>query len=288
MVSSLAAFYAGVPIAHVEAGIRTFDMSAPFPEEANRQIISTLSTFNFAPTKDNVRNLLHDGISRSKIFLTGNTVTDSLRIIKEKIDSNQVKIDLDIKTKVEKCLENKKKIILFTMHRRESFGKSIKAVFESIKKYALDNKNVEIFYPVHPNPNVKKALQECSLDMIENINLLSAVAYQDLVFLLHSCDLVVTDSGGIQEEATSLGKHSIILRERTDRPESVIAGFSDIVGCDRLALYLSLDTFLYGSHQKMYSNTLFGDGFAAQKIAKILTQRDLGQLSYRDDIVSLR
>src|SRR3989338_7704433 len=125
MVASLAAFYSRIPVAHVEAGIRTFDLDGPFPEEANRQIISVLSTFNFAATKDNVRNLLHDGVSRSKIFLTGNTVTDSLRIIKQKINSNEIEISSEIKNKVSVCLEKNKKILLFTMHRIESFGEPV-------------------------------------------------------------------------------------------------------------------------------------------------------------------
>lgn len=272
MVTSLASFYAKIPVAHVEAGIRTFDLSAPFPEEANRQIISVLSDFNFAPTKDNVRNLLHDGVLRSKIFLTGNTVTDALRIIKEKIDNNKIEINKDLKNKILNCVENSKKIVLFTMHRRESFGVSIKNVFESIKKYCLENKNVEFFFPVHPNPNVKNALAESNFDNIENINLFPPLLYQDLVYLLYNCNLVITDSGGIQEEAASLAKPSIIVRERTDRPESVIAGLSVVVGYDKAALYLALDRFLYGNNNKLKSENLFGDGFAAQKIVSILSE----------------
>ena len=288
MVSALAAFYARIPVAHIEAGIRTFDLNAPFPEEANRQMISVLSTFNFAPTKDNVRNLLHDGVSRAKIFLTGNTVTDSLRIIKQKINSNEIEISSEIKNKVSVCLEKNKKIVLFTMHRRESFGEPVKIIFEAIKKYALENKNVEIFYPVHPNPNIKKAIDMCNLDVIENINLLPAIPYQDFVYILDNCNVVVTDSGGVQEEAASLGKYSIILRERTDRPESVIVGLSNVVGYDKLALYLSLDTFLYGTNQKISAENLFGDGFAAQKIVNILGQIDLNYSVLNSSVVSLR
>lgn len=271
MVTSLASFYAKIPVAHVEAGIRTFDLSAPFPEEANRQIISVLSDFSFAATQDNVRNLLHDGVSKSKIFLTGNTVTDALRIIKEKIDNNKIEVNKDLKNKILNCLENNKKIVLFTMHRRESFGFSIKNVFVSIKKYCLENKNVEIFFPVHPNPNVKSALTESGLDGVENINLFSPLSYQDLVYLLYNCNLVVTDSGGIQEESASLGKPSVIVRERTDRPESVIAGLSVVVGYDKAALYLALDNFLYGSINKLKNENLFGDGFASEKIVNILS-----------------
>src|SRR3990167_5318917 len=272
MVASLAAFYSRIPVAHVEAGIRTFDLDGPFPEEANRQIISVLSTFNFAATKDNVRNLLHDGVSRSKIFYTGNTVTDALRIIKEKIEADQIKINKKLKEKISEFKNKNKKIILFTMHRRESFGAPMKTVFQSIKKYALEHKDIEIIFPVHPNPHVKKLVTEESLELIGNINLFEPLLYQDLIYLLLNADIVVTDSGGIQEEAASLGKFAIIVRERTDRPESVIAGLAEVVGYDKLALYLALDNYLYGRVRRNSSADIFGDGFASQKIINVLRQ----------------
>lgn len=272
--ASLATFYAHIPIMHIEAGIRTYDIYSPFPEEANRKLISVLARFNCAPTQDNVRNLLHEGVSRETIFQTGNTVTDALRIMQEKISFGDVVLDAHLKDVIQTARSQDKKLILLTLHRRESFGQPLQQLLDTIKEYAHNNSNVLFLYPVHPNPNVKKALTESGLYQCTNIIFFEPpLTYPNLVYALTQVDIVATDSGGIQEEAATLGKYTVVLRERTDRPESVVAGIASVVGCNKQLIHQMLDHYLYSTQDSKMTKEIYGDGFAAKKIVQLLTKQ---------------
>lgn len=280
MASALAAFYLKIPVAHVESGIRTFDNFCPFPEEVNRKIIATVSKYNFAATKDNVRNLIHEGVLSSTIYESGNTVTDALRIIREKIDSGDLVVDPGLISKIKEARDNNKKIILFTAHRRESFGQGISKIFDHMSEFLDLNPGVLVFYPLHPNPNVKNVFYASKLSSRPNLVLFDPpLDYVSMVYMLSSVDAVVTDSGGLQEESATLGKFCVVIRERTDRPESSLAGFAEVVGYNKRllfeALYKALNTNQQGiipqnliTHQKI--KNIYGNGYASGVIAKTI------------------
>lgn len=280
MASALAAFYLKIPVAHVESGIRTFDNFCPFPEEVNRKIIATVSRYNFAATKDNVRNLIHEGVLSSTIYESGNTVTDALRIIREKIDSGELVVDSSLISKIKEARDNNKKIVLFTAHRRESFGQGISKIFDHMSEFLDSNPDVLVFYPLHPNPNVKNVFYASKLSSRPNLVLFDPpLDYVSMVHMLSSVDAVVTDSGGLQEESATLGKFCVVIRERTDRPESSLAGFAEVVGYNKRllfeALYKALNTNQQLAtpqnlitHQKI--KNIYGNGYASGIIAKII------------------
>jgi UDP-N-acetylglucosamine 2-epimerase (non-hydrolysing) len=267
--AALSAFYLKIPIAHVEAGLRSGNIHTPYPEELNRTIISKIADYNFAPTALNCANLLNDGISREKIFCTGNTIIDSLLWIKYKIDSGQIKVDKDLVEKVEKCKKLNQKITLLTAHRRESFGGGLLKIFSCIKKFALAHKDLFIFYALHPNPNVIAEFEKSGLGSLENIFVSNPLGYTELVYLLANSSFVITDSGGIQEEAMSLGKRVIVLRDVTERVEGLWEGLGKLVGADESLIYEGLETFYSKDFQDKPSK-VFGDGKAVDKICNIL------------------
>lgn len=270
MASALAAFYSGVKICHVEAGLRTYNLQSPFPEEMNRQVTGIISDFNFAPTQDSAQNLLEEGKSESSIFVTGNTVIDALMYGIEKVKSSFFE-DQEIKN-LEKIIDTEKKLILVTGHRRENHGEGFIRICESLKHIAEQNPEVQIIYPVHLNPNVKEPVYKI-LSGIENISLISPLAYPAFIWLMEKSYLIITDSGGVQEEAPSLGKPVLVMRETTERPEAVEAGTVILVGTDKQKIISETSRLLNdeSSYESMSrTHNPYGDGKANERIVKFI------------------
>lgn len=271
MAAALSAFYCGIPVGHVEAGLRTDDIRSPFPEEMNRRVVGTVADFHFAPTAHAAAQLLAQGVDRSKVFCTGNTVVDALRIIKDTIESGAVSINPAIEQAVVQCKKQNKKIMLLTAHRRESFSGGIVRILESTKEFLTKHPTVFCFYPFHPNPHVIQAIEEVGLSRLPNICLTEPLAYKELAYLLLHLDWVLTDSGGIQEEAVSLGKPVLVLREKTERAEGVWAGLATMVGTDKKKIMDNLNALLAGDCTENTGNvSVYGDGYAADKIVHII------------------
>lgn len=271
MVSALAAFYKRIPIGHVEAGLRTYDNDNPFPEEVNRRFISVMASYHFAPTHRAITFLLAEGIPQKSIFLTGNTVIDALlstlnRIREENYAPKTVSFLPD---------GDHHKLILVTAHRRESFGKPLEEICEALKTIVKEHRDVQIIYPVHLNPNVSGTVYSL-LGGQERIHLISPVDYKDLCYLMGRSYLILTDSGGIQEEAPSLGKPVLVMRQTTERPEAIEAGVAKLVGTNRESIINSVEVLLQDAreYRKMASHkNPFGDGKASERIVNILLGR---------------
>lgn len=263
--AALAAYYSGIKVAHVEAGLRTYDKKAPFPEEVNRQLTSRIADIHFAPTKKAEENLLSEGIVASKILVTGNTVIDALHYTSAKVESLR---STEIK-ELEQLIDPDKKLILVTGHRRENFGQGFLQICEALKELS-QTEEIQIIYPVHLNPNVQKPVYEL-LGEEENINLIDPLPYEAFVWLMKRAYIILTDSGGIQEEAPGLGKPVLVMRETTERPEAVEAGTVILVGTDKEKIvkecvFLLEDDLRY---QKMsMSHNPYGDGKAAVRIVE--------------------
>lgn len=263
-IASLAAFYLKIPTGHVEAGLRTFDKYRPFPEEINRQLISVISDLHFAPTKRAKNNLLKEGINPKKIFLTGNPVVDSLYSIaseKYKIADKQLKT-IDFKNK---------KVILITAHRRESFGGPFKEICKAIRDIS-EFKDVELIYPVHLNPNVQRPVKNI-LKGKRNIHLLKPLNYETFVFLLKNCYFVLSDSGGVQEEAPAFNKPILVMREVTERQEGIETGIARLIGMNSKRIVQEAKKLLSvpAAYAKMSkSGNPYGDGKASQRIVKAM------------------
>lgn len=273
MASALAAFYSKIPVGHVEAGLRTDDISSPFPEEMNRRVVSIIARYHFAPTQQCVDQLCAQGMSSSRIFCTGNTVVDALRLITEKIEQKKIVVRSHIKKQVATCRKAKQRIFVLTTHRRESFDGGIIRILRSIKQFLLTHPNVFCFYPFHPNPYVLKAIKIVGLTGLENLFLSEPLLYPDIIYLLRESDFIATDSGGIQEEAISLGKPVLVLREKTERTEGLHSGIAQLVGTDPHKIREGMVHVL--RRKKKISDqarTVYGDGYAADKIAAILQQ----------------
>jgi len=261
LTSALSAFHQHIPFGHVEAGLRTHQIDNPFPEEMNRVLASQLTKWHFAPTEIAKQNLLQENISAKKIHLTGNTIVDMLRIT----ENNNSQVIL-------KELENNKKIILVTAHRRENFGKPLQEIFSALKTIADQHQDIQIIYPVHPNPNVKN-IAEKILGKHSRIKLTEPLNYIDFLTLMKKSYLILSDSGGIQEEALALGKPVLLLRETTERPEGVQLGGVILVGHNyekiiQQTAKLLLDDKYY--QQTACTASPYGDGFAANKIHDVL------------------
>ncbi len=268
-IGSLIAFYHKIPVGHVEAGLRSFDRLDPFPEELNRRMSSQLATLHFAPTENAKENLLKDGIDEKRIVLTGNTVIDALLwIIKKK----SRKLD-EI---VNKYGMKDKKYILMTMHRRENHGERMIHTMKGIKRLLRQYDDYQLIFPVHYNPAVRDVVQR-ELKGIENIYLTEPVEYLDFVALMRDCRFIISDSGGVQEEAPSLGKPVLVLRKTTERPEAIHSGVAKLIGTDEASVYengarLIEDHSLY-QRMSIASNP-FGKGDASDKIADSLINED--------------
>jgi len=267
LAASLAGFYASVPVAHIEAGLRTGDYSQPFPEEMNRVLTTRLATLHFAPTALARRNLIAEGVARAAIHVTGNTVVDALLGVISDQRKRRVHFEHFLRG-----IDLSKRIILVTGHRRESFGAEFRDICRAIRKVAGAFRDVEIVYPVHLNPNVQKPVRRL-LSHAPNIHLLPPLPYAPFVWLMNRAFIVLTDSGGIQEEAPSLGKPVLVMRRQTERPEGVKAGTVRLVGTspDRIVAGVSrLLTSPRAYDAMSRAHNPYGDGKASRRIAAVL------------------
>ncbi|MEI5983681.1 UDP-N-acetylglucosamine 2-epimerase (non-hydrolyzing) [Sphingobacterium sp. PU5-4] len=269
MASSIAAFYSGAQICHVEAGLRTHNKRSPFPEEMNRQVAGRICDFHFAPTEASKTNLLIENIKEQDILVTGNTVIDAL------FDSSERVKDLENEEieKLKGIFDPAKKLILVTGHRRENHGQGFINICEALKEIAQKNSDVQIIYPVHLNPNVKKPVYEI-LSSVDNIQLIDPLAYPAFVWLMNQSYLIITDSGGVQEEAPSLGKPVLVMRDTTERPEAVEAGTVILVGTNKdLIVSEAQDLLLNRDRYRKMSelHNPYGDGLACNRIVEFIS-----------------
>lgn len=267
MAAALAGYYKKIKIAHIEAGLRSFDIHAPFPEEANRRLISVLADFNFAPTHLAARTIRNERV-QGKTFVVGNTVIDSLFIAQNRIRGRSPVLRKQFSLQ----LNGFKKMILITGHRRENFGEGLKQICEAIRILAERHQDISFIYPVHLNPNVIEPVQK-ALQKNKNVFLIDPVPYDQMVFLMMESYLILTDSGGIQEEAPSLGKPVIIMRSKTERPEGIKAGCSILAGTSKTKIIQIVTTVIENKtvYAKMTKSVNpYGRGDSAQKISRIL------------------
>lgn len=270
MVAGLAGFYQRVPVGHIEAGLRTNDIYNPFPEEINRRILSTVATYHFAPTKNSLQALLREGISKERVFLTGNTIVDAMKMITRDL-SKRVKLNLK--------LSSRKKLILVTAHRRESFGAPLENICRALMAIVERNKDTEIVYPVHLNPNVREPVYRM-LSEKKQIHLIPPVEYHELSYLLKRSYLVLTDSGGIQEEAPVFAKPVLVMRLETERPEGIEAGVAKLVGTDTNTIIEEVELLLH--NRRAYARmskaiSPYGDGKASKRIVDIIISKQAAQ-----------
>ncbi|NLJ57415.1 MAG: UDP-N-acetylglucosamine 2-epimerase (non-hydrolyzing) [Tissierellia bacterium] len=262
---ALAAFYHQVKIGHVEAGLRSGNLYSPYPEEANRMMVGVVTDFHFAPTERSKNNLLREGYSENKIFVTGNTSIDALGWV---IDENY-KFDNEIINNID--FKNKK-VILLTAHRRENIGKPMENIFSALKEIVESYEDVEVIYPMHLNPKVREIANKIFKGM-ERVHLIEPLDYLPFTNLMNRCYLVVTDSGGIQEEAPSLGKPVLVVRRETERPEGIEAGTAKLAGTDKLNIYKEVDLLVNNQEEyKKMANAVipYGDGKAAEYIIQAI------------------
>jgi UDP-N-acetylglucosamine 2-epimerase (non-hydrolysing) len=273
--TALAAFYQQIPVSHIEAGLRTRNIYSPWPEEINRQITGRLSSFHFTPTSTSLQNLLDEGVEVDKILVTGNTVVDALYLVVDKIKS-----DLTLKKKLEIIIKssgydvtrllNNKKLILITGHRRENFGDGFINICNAIKDLTIKYTDVDFVYPMHLNPNVRKPIDEVfGSEFSSNMFFIEPLDYLSFIYLMERCSIVLTDSGGIQEEAPSLGKPVIVMRDNTERPEAIAAGTVKLVGTDYNKIISEVSLLL--DYQQYYdsmskANNPYGDGLACSRV----------------------
>ena len=270
MAASIAGFYSGAKICHVEAGLRTHSIKSPFPEEMNRQVTSRITTYHFSPTIKSQENLLKENILKENILVTGNTVIDALLESSNRIENLDNKDVIELKNK----LDFNKRIILVTGHRRENHGQGFINICAALKEIAINNSDVEIVYPVHLNPNVLKPVNELLGD-VTNIHLVKALSYPSFVWLMTQSYLIITDSGGVQEEAPSLGKPVLVMRDTTERPEAVEAGTVILVGTNTQKIIKETQNLLENSdkYKSMSSlNNPYGDGLASKRIVDFIAQ----------------
>lgn len=268
--ASLAAYYYKVKIGHVEAGLRTGDIYSPWPEEANRKLTGVLASYHFAPTQSSYNNLIKENIKPENITITGNTVIDALLKVKEKVETNH-KIIADFKAQFS-FLDESKKLVLVTGHRRENFGQGFLNICQALANIAQKYSDVQIVYPVHLNPNVQKPVNEL-LSGISNIHLIAPQDYLPFVYLMNRSYLILSDSGGIQEEAPSLGKPVLVMRDTTERPEALEAGTVKLVGTDADLIEKSVTDLLINTElykQMAEAHNPYGDGTACQQIIEFL------------------
>ena len=273
--AALASFYNKIKVGHVEAGLRTGDMYSPWPEEANRQITGVLANYHFAPTDTSANNLLKENKNPNDIVVTGNTVIDALFLALDKIEKNDAlksKIIESINSQYK--LKNDKKIILVTGHRRENFGQGFINICKALKTIALNNPNIDIVYPVHLNPNVQKPVKEI-LSGVSNIYLINPLQYEEFIYMMNKSYFIITDSGGVQEEAPSLGKPVLVMRDTTERPEAVEAGTVKLVGTHTETIIKEAQKLLKeeSEYEKMSkSHNPYGDGKACERIVNFIKE----------------
>jgi UDP-N-acetylglucosamine 2-epimerase (non-hydrolysing) len=272
--AALAAFYHKIPVAHVEAGLRTGDIDAPWPEEANRLLVARIADLHFAPTPRARDNLLREGVDQARIAVTGNTGIDALLWVSERLETRP-----ELRARVDSILGGRfadRRLILMTGHRRESFGGGLERIAAAIARIAA-RPDVAIIFPVHPNPKVRRAT--APLRRQENILLIEPVDYPELVYLLKRCHIVVTDSGGIQEEAPSFGKPVLVTRETTERPEAMEQGLARLVGTDERRLFDAISELLDDPQAYRRMSRVanpYGDGQASRRVAERLSPQRIG------------
>ncbi len=272
MASSIASFYSGAKVCHVEAGLRTFNKRSPFPEEVNRSVAGSICDYHFSPTATSKNNLLRENISEESILITGNTVIDALHYSSEKVTSENYS-DEEV-AMLKNIVDTSKRLVLVTGHRRENHGQGFINICSALKELANSNENIQIIYPVHLNPNVQKPVYEL-LDGIDNVKLISPLSYPAFVWLMNQSYLIITDSGGVQEEAPSLGKPVLVMRDTTERPEAVDAGTVLLVGTDKNKIVKEAQKLLneedtYLSMSKLHNP--YGDGNACVQIVNFIKE----------------
>lgn len=277
LASAMAAFYAGIAVGHVEAGLRTYDLQAPFPEEFNRQVISKTARWHFAPTEKSRTNLINEGVSPSQIVVTGNTVIDALlwtlARTNQRVANEAVTAQID---QVVPFAWQKTPFLLMTGHRRENFGLGFIHICDAIRALATKYPDLPVIYPVHLNPHVQEPVLS-RLGDLSNVHLIAPLDYEPFAVLLKHCHLVLTDSGGIQEEAPSLGKPVLVMRDATERPEAVEAGTVKLVGTDTNAIVSAVSELLDNpAHYATMSeaHNPYGDGHAAGRVAQAIADWD--------------
>jgi UDP-N-acetylglucosamine 2-epimerase (non-hydrolysing) len=273
--ASLAAYYERIKVGHVEAGLRTGNIYSPWPEEANRKLTSSIANYHFAPTEGAKKNLLREGVPENDITVTGNTVIDALFWVREKLQ--QETSLLKNFASLFDYLDHNKDLILVTGHRRESFGDGFERICEALRQIAIMHPEAQILYPVHLNPNVQEPVNRL-LNDLNNIFLIEPQKYLPFCYLMDRASIILTDSGGIQEEAPSLGKPVLVMRETTERPEAIDAGTVKLVGTDVELIVEQVSLLLSNSNE--YQNMSrahnpYGDGLACGRILKFLIQEDL-------------
>lgn len=271
--AALAAFYEGIQVGHVEAGLRTWDVHSPFPEEMNRQTVDVLADYYFAPTDWSKQNLLKENRAADRIFVTGNTVIDAIRYTVQADYHNEAVQNVDFS----------KKVILLTMHRRENLGQPMEAVFRAVKKIVTDNPDVEIIFPVHKNPRVRKIANQI-LANVDRIHLIEPLDVFDFHNIMSKCYLVMSDSGGVQEEAPHFGIPVLVLRKTTERPEGIKAGTLKLVGTDYDEVLTTTQELLHDAaeyHKMSRVENPYGDGFASERILDAIAKH-LGESSDKD------
>ncbi len=276
LAASLAAYYQKIAVGHVEAGLRTSNIYSPWPEEMNRRLAGAITRYHFAPTDCARQNLLREGIDRDSILVTGNTVIDALHAVVHKVQS-----DKNVRAEMEEhfsFLSDKKRLVLVTGHRRENFGAGFEQICMALKELVEIHNDIEVLYPVHLNPNVQEPVKKI-LGALNSIHLIEPVDYLPFVYLMNRSYLIITDSGGVQEEAPSLGKPVLVMRDATERPEAVDAGTVILVGTDRrrilseaTRLLSDVDAYISMSH----AQNPYGDGKAVERIVNYLESLSIG------------
>lgn len=276
--TALAAFYQQIPVGHIEAGLRTHTMYSPWPEEINRQITGRIATYHFSPTSLSRNNLLDEGIKGTQVYVTGNTVIDALYMVVDKI-----KVDRHLNKELEKALNSSgynvnrltsnKKMVLITGHRRENFGEGFIHICEALKTLAEKYPDVDFVYPMHLNPNVRKPISEIfEPQNLQNVFFIEPLGYLSFVYLMEKSTIVLTDSGGIQEEAPGLGKPVLVMRDTTERPEALEAGTVKLVGTDKSKIVTEVSLLLDDcEYYELMSRAVnpYGDGFSSERIVDI-------------------
>ena len=270
MAASIASFYSGVKVCHIEAGLRTNNMLSPFPEEMNRQVAGRVASYHFAPTTKSQKNLLKENILKENILVTGNTVIDAL------LESSNRVANLDNEDIIElkKILDFNNRILLVTGHRRENHGQGFINICAALKEIAVNNPHIEIIYPVHLNPNVLRPVNEL-LGNVSNIHLVKPLSYPSFVWLMNKSYLIITDSGGVQEEAPSLGKPVLVMRDTTERPEAVEAGTVILVGTNTDKIIKETQELIDNPDKYKSMSSLhnpYGDGKACQRIINFISK----------------
>jgi len=275
--ASLAAFYQQIKVAHIEAGLRTGNIYSPWPEEANRQLTTQITTYHFTPTSTSKDNLLRENVNEENIIITGNTVIDALFLVLEKI-KNSKELEQEIIQQITTSnyqLKDDKKIILVTGHRRENHGQGFINICTALKVIALKNPTLDIVYPVHLNPNVQQPVKEL-LSGIDNVYLIKPLQYGQFVYMMDKSNFIITDSGGVQEEAPSLGKPVLLLRDTTERPEALASGTVKLVGTDTDIIIKEAQKLIDNklAYEKMSkAHNPYGDGKASQRIVDFISEK---------------